>query len=952
MKRLKGKMRGERVPHSARVLPGSEVLYTISVRDGVHAHSAIEVKVWRRERRKGGSYSSPKPLRIDSFEINDLPNPTDRLVLGLLHGGDHLQSEVPRGLYAWTPGSFTVSGDIAREVLKRAAAEKRLYRECGTKGDPLEGPLTWDEGEPWSLHAVVRPDDGGYRMHAELRRASESRLLTDARFTSGAGFWLLENELHRLTDDLCVAWQLAFKGAREVSVPKRDGDELVKLLFGLPRVPELELPEELRFQEIVATPAPRIVLRKPERPAMSKPMLRARVGFDYGEIEVQEGAVGRLAIDPDRRMIARRDLNLEQRHELRLFDLGFRAAFDAKERRPQLELPPARLAPVVAALVAEGWKVDADGQVYRTMDRFDLSLSSGVDWFDLQGAAVYGELTAPLPELLRALRRGERTVRLGDGTLGMLPEEWLRKYARLAAFGREMEDVVRFEPRQVGILDALLSALPEVPTDARFEKARARLRAFERIAPIAPGESFKGELRVYQQEALGWLRFLRDFEFGGCLADDMGLGKTVVALALLEERRGARRKNGPSLVVVPNSLVFNWQSEAAAFAPRLRVTAHVGTGRGPLSDALVKSDLLVTTYGTLRRDILELKEAQFDYVILDESQAIKNSDTDTAKCVRLLPARHRLALSGTPIENHLGELWSLFEFLNPGLLGSEGPFRSTAGDGSRASGEELGMIAKGLRPFILRRTKEQVAKDLPRRIEQTISGEMGPRQAELYAELLEHYRGTLLADKTDEAFKKSKLLVLEGLLRLRQAASHPGLIHERYRDVDSIKLDLLLPKLQEVMEEGHKALIFSQFTSFLALVRERLDALGVEYEYLDGKTRDRKARVERFQKSDQTKLFLISLKAGGVGLNLTSADYVFLLDPWWNPAVEAQAIDRTHRIGQTRTVMAYRLIARGTVEEKILELQKSKRALADAIIGEDNSLIRNLSREDLALLLS
>ncbi len=262
------------------------------------------------------------------------------------------------------------------------------------------------------------------------------------------------------------------------------------------------------------------------------------------------------------------------------------------------------------------------------------------------------------------------------------------------------------------------------------------------------------------------------------------------------------------------------------------------------------------------------------------------------------------------------------------------------------------MIAKGLRPFILRRTKEQVAKDLPRRIEQTISGEMGPRQAELYAELLEHYRGTLLADKTDEAFKKSKLLVLEGLLRLRQAASHPGLIHERYRDVDSIKLDLLLPKLQEVMEEGHKALIFSQFTSFLALVRERLDALGVEYEYLDGKTRDRKARVERFQKSDQTKLFLISLKAGGVGLNLTSADYVFLLDPWWNPAVEAQAIDRTHRIGQTRTVMAYRLIARGTVEEKILELQKSKRALADAIIGEDNSLIRNLSREDLALLLS
>ena len=457
-------------------------------------------------------------------------------------------------------------------------------------------------------------------------------------------------------------------------------------------------------------------------------------------------------------------------------------------------------------------------------------------------------------------------------------------------------------------------------------------------------------MRGYQREGLGWLRFLQAFGFGGCLADDMGLGKTVQVLALLAGRV-AEQPGRPSLVVVPKSLVFNWAEEAARFAPGLRVLKHVGIERRKTAERFDDYDVILTTYGTLRRDILTLKDHTFDYCILDEAQAIKNASGESAKATRLLKADHRLALSGTPIENHLGELWSMFEFLNPGMLGSASVFRLGAG-GQAADPDARALLARALRPFILRRTKAQVARDLPEKLEQTLFVELEPAQRKLYDELRDHYRQSLLARVERDGINRAKIQVLEALLRLRQAACHPGLIDKKQADAPSAKLDALLPQLTEVLEEGHKALVFSQFTSLLALVRNRLDADGIPYEYLDGRTRDRAAKVEHFQNDPDCKLFLVSLKAGGLGLNLTAAEYVFLLDPWWNPAVEAQAIDRAHRIGQTRPVFAYRLIARDTVEEKVLELQRTKRELADAIITAGNALIRDLGREDLELLLS
>jgi SNF2 family DNA or RNA helicase len=537
-----------------------------------------------------------------------------------------------------------------------------------------------------------------------------------------------------------------------------------------------------------------------------------------------------------------------------------------------------------------------------------------------------------------------------------MPTDLLARVGPLAAGGVVSADArsLRFTRSQTGLIDALVAALPEPDVDAAFEQARAELRAFDRVAPADAPPTFRGALREYQREGLGWLDFLRRFGLGGCLADDMGLGKTIQVLALLDARRtcpdGEKR---PSLVVVPRSLVFNWLREAERFAPELSMLDYTGSARRV--EDIAPGRVVVTTYGTLRRDVAQLAAIQFDYAILDEAQAIKSSGSAAAKAACLLRADHRLAMTGTPIENRLEELWSLFEFLNPGMLGAATTFGalvrlSRAESGS--SSADRSALAHALRPVILRRTKAQVAPELPARIEQTLHVELEKAQRKFYNGLLESYRRSVLERVDRVGVGKARMHILEALLRLRQAACHPGLADPRKTNAASAKLDALLPTLEEVTAEGHKALVFSQFTSFLALLRRRLDAAGTTYEYLDGKTRDRAARVDRFQTDPACSLFLISLKAGGHGLNLTAAEHVFILDPWWNPAVEAQAMDRAHRIGQTRQVMATRIVARDTIEEKILELQASKRALADAILGQDQGVLSGIGRVELEMLLS
>ena len=890
-----------------------------------------------------------KRLRLQTDQVASLPDPLDRQLIAMLFG---LASEDDYEDYERAVPHQLTLRDVrdAAMVLKMISQSGRCVLAPNDESEKFES-LQWDEGEPWRFHLIVTPDETGdaYRLQGSLRRAGEQLEPSQPRLVVQGGIVVIGNKMAPLLDDGAFRFIRFLRHENALTIPREQGDQLLEELFQFPRIPAIELPESMQIAEARPTPRPRLTFSAPRRGTGDS--LACSLAFDYAGQIIPHGQEGAAVFDAAQRRILHRDLVAESSAEALLRELGFRFDDYPQNETREFRLLPRRLPAAVRTLTSQQWHVEVNGKIYREPGKIEMKVSSGIDWFELDGNAEFEGVHVKLPALLQAISKGESTIVLDDGTVGILPEQWLKRYGLLAAVTDLKDETIQFSKTQVGLLDVLLAEIPDSSVDEAFAKARDSLHKFEGVQPIDPPESFVGSLRPYQRDGLGWFDFLRSFGLNGCLADDMGLGKTVQVLAMLEHRRGL--KIGPSLVVVPRSLVFNWQQEAIKFAPNLRVLNHATADRLKTTEHFTDYDLILTTYGTLRNDVALWKDTKFDYVILDEAQAIKNAQSESAKAARLLRANHRLALSGTPVQNHLGELWSLLEFLNPGMLGASRAFAALTETVDRAASiETRQFLAGALRPFILRRTKEQVAADLPEKLEQTIFCELDKKQRALYDELKEHYRQSLLGKIDAEGLGKSKLQVLEALLRLRQAACHPGLLNKSRIDEASAKLDTLMPRLAEVADEGHKTLVFSQFTSFLAIVRKKLDEQGVVYEYLDGKTRDRQQHVDRFQTDENCKLFLISLKAGGLGLNLTAAQYVFLLDPWWNPAIEAQAIDRAHRIGQTRQVFAYRLIARDTVEEKVLQLQQGKRDLADAIINADNALISKLGREDLELLLS
>lgn len=927
---------------------GRELLYVLE-KSRRSEGPGLVIQIDFREPKKTGGWKKPRPLSLSNEMLAQLPDAADREILARLTG---VQREM------WHYGSYETTyrfeprrGEL-ETILPLISATGRLCVRAHETGDIR--PVRCDEQGPWEFRIHARRDDDGsrYEVTGLFHRAEERLELSQPEQIFPDGFFLLGDFCARYSGS--YEWISFFRREESFFVPAKEADQWLETMVGLQAVPPIDLPEELRLQDVATAPRPvaRISTRKQ---LWGAPVLAGELLFDYaGHILREDDPSAAIPLVSQRQRILR-DKPFELQARRMFEDAGFKKQ---RDYRGELiwTLPQSRLPRAVRDLVAAGWHVEAEGKLFRNPDSFKLQISSGIDWFELHGSVEYGDTRVPIPRLLSALKRQESTVLLDDGSFGMLPEEWLSKYGILAGLGSAEGDHVRFSRRQAGLLDALLASQPDVSCDELFDRIRNELRNFQGVEAANPPAEFQGVLRPYQREGLGWLHFLQQFGFGGCLADDMGLGKTVQVLALLEERRILRNRNGnspslpPSLVVMPRSLVFNWRREAARFTPQLRVLEHTGGERIRSHEHFDEYDAVFTTYGTLRRDAPFFKDKVFDYIILDEAQAIKNSSTESAKAARLLQGEHRLALSGTPIENHLGELWSLFAFLNPGMLGSASVFKLGKG-AAKLEEQHRELLARALRPFILRRTKSQVARDLPEKVEQVLFCELGASQRALYDELRDHYRRSLIERVERDGIEKSKIHILEALLRLRQAAIHPGLIDHARAGEPSAKMDMLLPQIAEVLEEGHKALIFSQFTSMLGILRGRLEEEKIRYEYLDGQTRDRAAPVERFQKDPESKLFLISLKAGGLGLNLTAAEYVFLLDPWWNPAVEAQAVDRTHRIGQTQPVFAYRLIAKDTVEEKVLELQQSKREIADAIINQENSLLRSLSREDLTLLL-
>jgi non-specific serine/threonine protein kinase len=588
-----------------------------------------------------------------------------------------------------------------------------------------------------------------------------------------------------------------------------------------------------------------------------------------------------------------------------------------------------------------------------------VQVSSGIDWFDASVELAYGDQVATLTDIKKALAAKQNFVRLADGTLGLLPDEWLQKYGLLVKMGEAKGGKLRLKRFHFGVIEQLLAEVDEEKVQVELQAKKERLAEIidsdfsELPAPI----TLQAGLRPYQQAGFQWLVFLKEAGWGGILADDMGLGKTVQALAYFLHLKSLNPE-AKFLVICPTTLVYNWESELQKFAPSLNHIIHHGTKRASNVSAFKASDVVITTYGTMRSDIKLLRECSFACAVLDESQAIKNPQSQVAKAALLLNADHRLALSGTPVQNNTFDLYSQLNFLNPGMLGSREFFMNEfATPIDKFSEEETKKQLKQLTyPFLLRRTKEQVAKDLPEKTEILLHCEMGAEQRRVYNSYRVAYKDRILGLIDEQGIEKSHLHILQGLTKLRQICDSPALLTEEASNpasAHSIKLDELTREIEENVG-NHKALIFSQFLGMLGLIRQRLEKMGIPYVYFDGSSSAtaRKEAVEQFQTDQDCRVFLISLKAGGIGLNLTAADYVYLVDPWWNPAVEQQAIDRTHRIGQTKAIFAYRLICRDSIEEKMLLLQERKRALAADLVSDDGALLKRLTRDDIAFLLS
>lgn len=588
----------------------------------------------------------------------------------------------------------------------------------------------------------------------------------------------------------------------------------------------------------------------------------------------------------------------------------------------------------------------------------ELVASETGDWFDIKAKVILGGVEIPITVLRKAILNDATSILLPNGKTAIIPERWIDQIKGLSAFSQS-KDEFRLKKHHVGLVKPYLEGRQKL-------EGNKSISDFDGIVESELPNGFHGTLRPYQQAGFDWLCFLYDMGFGGCLADDMGLGKTVQSLAFLQHVKELSSKatqvelgqaslfdqsvgTKTCLLVVPTSLIYNWIQEAKKFTPSLVIRPHVGMNREKDNQQFAKADVVITTYGTLRNDIEVFSSFEFEVVLLDESQFIKNPTSQLAKKITQLNAKLRLTLTGTPIENTIVDLWSQMNFVNPGLLGNHKFFQKEYVQPIEkamdvAKSDELQKIIK---PFVMRRTKFQVAQDLPPKTEQIVFCDMTDEQQDIYEKTKSTYRNMILDAIKENGMAKSRIQILSGLTKLRQIANHPVLSDASY-EASSGKFQEIEQRLTSALEQNHTLLIFSQFVGHLSLVESLLKSKQIDYCYLDGSisAKLRKTEVQAFQNREK-RVFLISLKAGGFGLNLTAADYVFMLDPWWNPAAENQAIDRTHRIGQTQNVFSYKFVTNDTVEEKIIRLQEKKQLLSDGLIKTEKSYLKQVTIEDL-----
>lgn len=812
-------------------------------------------------------------------------------------------------------------------------------------------PVTVSKAE---LGLAVVPAKGGIRIDAAVDGLAIHKIPTHSKFfTFSEGAIVVncsESQIRVAGGDPNIVMLAAQANANcDHIVPNEVKEELLARLSQLETAVPVSLPDKLLGGKHNADGRIHLLLA-PRDPAGASVVMQVRPVAEGGHCNPGEGPEKLTGLLDDVRVLFQRDLKAElKKADALASELGLAEHIEERPRHWRIEEDDEVLNLIHAVDQHEGddvvleWadqsrKMDVVGELLPAELR--VRIEDGKDWFGLKGTIEVAGVKIPLLTLLVGLQAGRKYVELGKGQWAKITDGFRERLAALADVTHVTRNRIEIDATSAPVVADLLDDSATLKACQRWRQMFKRLEAADEIQPVPPA-TFTAEFRDYQLEGYRWMRRLAAWGVGACLADDMGLGKTVQALALLVDRA----ENGPALVVAPTSVGFNWIRETQRFAPSLNATLYRETDREQFLEDLKPGDVAVISYGLVQRDIKKLSQVNWGTLVLDEAQCVKNAQTKTAQAVRALDADWKLALTGTPLENHLGELWSLFRNISPGLFGSWERFRKRFAEpiekrkdvGSRHA------LARVVRPFLLRRTKAEVLNELPPRTEIQLVAEMCGEERKRYDDA----RLQAVAQLSDVgAEQDQRFHVLAALTRLRQLACHPRLVDPSWTK-SSAKMDLLLEQLEELREGRHRALVFSQFTKHLALIREMLDERGFTYQYIDGQTtaKQRENRVDAFQHGEGD-LFLISLKAGGTGLNLTAADYVVHIDPWWNPAVEDQATDRTHRIGQTRPVTVYRLVTAGTVEEQILALHAQKRDLVAGVLeGADRA--GKLSTEEL-----
>jgi superfamily II DNA or RNA helicase len=885
----------------------------------------------------------------------DRPRPIGRWVQATPYLRGSSLEPVDRKIFAALEAS--PRGADGRYRLTSAAAGG-LFEALRDRAVSFEGRKVVFAPYPAHLFGEVGLDDKQRSVTLRLRLGEGTLATLDSvQFLTETPVWALQgSQLHRVETPAPLERLERWKGQSAFRMPREAGASLDFALAGLRRLGVI-----FEAAAEIALAPPTFVLTLDGDAEAVRALLAVRYGDPSGPLPGVElpltvaGAATHVTTDG---RLLRRDVSSEKGAIDALVSTGLThggGAFVAKGDRA-VEFWTKGVHALPSDWVLYGAKPREVVRVRALTPRVALTQAK-TGWFSLEVAFADDDQSIDLARLRPLLATGRRYVTLSDGSVGELPRE-IAEYVKglLEETGAEPKGAtVQLAPFEAGEVERLVGLVPEARVAPEARRFLSALRDFHGIEQIAVPAGLKTELRGYQKQGLDWLVFLHRHSMSGVLADDMGLGKTVQTLALLlwlkkdEAGPGAR----PSLVVAPTSVLPNWQREAERFAPSLKVVAYDGPDREKKRLSLSKTDLVVTSYALLRRDAEVLRKTRFRYVVLDEAQHVKNPASLGARAARSLNCERRLVLTGTPLENRLSDLWSLFHFLMPGFLGSEIQFRNRYArpievDGSSGARDRL---KRRVHPFILRRLKDEVARELPPRTETVLPVDLSPGQQALYREMLLTARERVSSIVSQLGFKKARISILTELLRLRQVCCDPRLLKlpPGTRLPPSAKLEAFGELVRDVLGEGHRALVFSQFTEMLRHLTAWADEEGLRYEYLDGETpsQDRQERIDRFNSQDGPPLFFLSLKAGGTGLNLTAADYVIHYDPWWNPAAEQQAIDRVHRIGQTKPVFSYKIVARGTVEEKMLAMQERKRSLAAGVLGSDDAMGKILSEKDI-----